>query len=363
MIKSIRLTNYRNISRVDTELTEGINMLIAPNGSGKSNFIESIHYTFTGNLFRQIEDRNQLIKENESQSSILIDTEFANLLISLEKNILGGVDKKILVNDKKSNQRGILNKHAAILFAPTSVDLVAGEPSVRRRDLDEFIIFLNPQYKSTLESYDRVLKNRNALLKEIKLGRAAISEIDFWTKKLCEMGNEIWEMRNFQVDELNSRYLDLIDHVKNDLDISTFNSIKINYLSNIIPEDNYFDSIHRKFEENKDKEIIVGKTLYGVHKDDFNVEINNKNMRFLGSRGQQRIGVLLYKLGLFNRIREEKEINPVLLLDDIMSELDVENRKTVGKLILDVKTQVILTSADRHEIPSQISEIAKIIDL
>ncbi|MEO6729247.1 MAG: hypothetical protein ABIM99_04965, partial [Candidatus Dojkabacteria bacterium] len=119
----------------------------------------------------------------------------------------------------------------------------------------------------------------------------------------------------------------------------------------------------KKYQENQEKEIIVGKTLYGIHKDDFAILMNGENLRFYGSRGQQRLGVLLFKLSQSDHYFSIKEIKPIFLVDDLMSELDDQNRLVASDLVSEARNQFILTSADEDEVPEKLRSVSNLISL
>jgi DNA replication and repair protein RecF len=365
MLEKILLYNYRNIGKSSIHLSEGINLLVAPNGYGKTNLIESIYYSVFRTSFRPIASYQELIGTKDEFAKITLDWDSAILETVMGKD--NSHRRKITLNGKVGRRKEILERFPAILFAPHSVDLVNGEPKIRRSDFDAFLMLYKSGYDKLLGSYNTVLKNRNSVIKAIQEGHASKDELSFWTKKLIEHGTQITSLRSTIIDSINQ----FVPAYSNSL-YHSIKSFSIKYTPNLEFKniDEIEDIYSKKYEENMEKEIIVGKTLYGPHKDDYTFIFVPENssdklsLRFHGSRGQQRIGSLLVKLGQLSVLETVKEDHKVLLLlDDIMSELDDDHRKNVAKLILEKDYQCLITGADIHEIPDTIRKVATTISL
>ncbi len=362
MLNNITLYNYRNIDKSAISLTEQANILIAPNGYGKTNLIESIYYSIFRNSFRPLHSYEELMGKESDFTKIELEW-FNNDLITTISN-KDRLSRKTVLNNKKALKRSILEKFPLILFAPHSVDLVNGEPKIRRDDFDSFIQLVKPGFLNQLNEYNTVLRNRNALLKALREGFSSKKELYFWTEKLVKLSSEISRIRQDYINKVNEIVPRLSQEMYHDID-----NLKINYIPNVNNEgfNNFTEAYSTKFIENEEKEIVVGKTLYGSHKDDyeFSFRINNStmNLKFHGSRGQQRIGSFLFKMGQLQILEETNDVPVLLLLDDIMSELDNIHRENIAAFLLNKKNQLLLTGADKNEIPNLILKKSKVIKL
>ena len=361
MLKSITLKNYRNLKNIKTDFSEQGNLIIAPNGSGKTNFLEAIHYSLFGSSFKPLNTSIELIGPEETFAKASTKWDLDHLEVTVS-NINDTLTRKFVLNKKKFPISKISSKFPLILFAPTTVDLVAGEPHLRRDDMDHYLSVSIPGYKENLSKYKIILRNRNAVLKGIREGKLKRNLLDYWNDEITKLSEILFKLRNHYFVEI----LPFFHKAKEILykDVEKDFQISADYTPNQkFEENNYAESLKKKFEENIEKEIIVGKTLYGIHKDDFTISLNSENLRFKGSRGQQRIGALILKMAQILNYFEKYKKFPLLVLDDIMSELDQANRQKVGQYILENKIQFILTTADKMEIPDFLFEVVEQIQI
>ncbi len=357
MINSIKLRNYRNldISVADIDLR---NLIIAKNGSGKTNFLEAIFFAITGNTFRSISSKSEVIR---------LGAEFAKIEVSfvadkLEVIITKAPDRitvRKLLNQKPTLRRKINAKYKVILFAPHSVDLVNGSPSTRREDLNNFLVQIDFRYASLILKYEKILRNRNALIKNIREGKSSPAELDFWTKELALLGSEIYLKRNQFFDQIYRYTQAVAADIYHD-----FLNFETKYLPNFKAENDYFELLLEKYKANESKELAVGKTLYGIHKDDYEFILNDTNLKFFGSRGQQRIGSFIFKLAQSQYLKSQGQFHDcIFLIDDLMSELDDNHRKNISAYIISQGFQYIITGADIKEIPENMKEASRFIEL
>lgn len=354
MINDIRIINFRNILKLNTALSPNGNLIVAPNGSGKSNLIEAIFYVSNGSSYRPIVKNSDFINFDSEFLRIELTTNSNKIEYILSKNGGNGT-KKLLLNTKPTTQSKIYEKLQAVLFAPHSVDLVLGDPSQRRDDINFFLSALDKEYRSLIKSYTSVLKNRNALLKNISKGKMKAELLDFWTEKISRLSFDIMQKRKEYFEEISP----ILDRISKELTVGKYH---IEYLPSFNSENTY-EKILQKYKENAEKEIIVCKTLYGIHKDDFNLYIDDKLLKFNGSRGQQRLGSFLYKLAQMELFKKHFDAYPLLLIDDLMSELDDKNRQKIANVLSNSDFQYILTSADADEVPEIIKYNSKEISL
>lgn len=372
-LDSIHIKNFRNIKEVKTKLSEQGNLIIEKNGQGKTNFLEAIFYSVFGNSFKPIESSSEVVSNGSEFARVETKWGKSGGFLQLKAVVsTGNTQQNLLrsnkltrtfsVNDKRIPIKKISSKIHILLFAPHSVDLVSGEPKTRREDLDNYLSTLFPEYSGFLQQYNTVLKNRNALLKNIREGKSSKNELTFWTNKLTTLASEIYYLRLKFFNEIN----EFITIAASEL-YSNFNDFKVKYLPNISPDEenelSFLDTLKQKYEDNMEKEIIVGKTLYGIHKDDYELLLNDRNLRFMGSRGQQRIGSFLLKIAQYRFFFHSTNSEMLFLIDDLMSELDDEHRENVAQFLLNEGFQFILTGAVVEEFPKILLDTCKRISL
>ena len=364
MIKRISLKNFRNLYLEGIDLSPQSNVIIAPNGSGKTNFIESIYFLALGKSFKPMENITQMIGPKDVFFKTEIITTDSDAYESVVSNENERISRKLTLNSKRIPVSKVLDRFPILLFAPNSVDLVANEPGLRRDDLDNYLSMINEEYRGQVESYSKVLKNRNVLIKTIREGRSSREELIFWTNKLAKLADSIYKTRVQFFKEIN----EFLDDTVKDMRVldgeSKITSLYVEYKPNLESSaEDFQEQLLQKYSDNLEKEIIVGKTLYGTHKDDFAILMNGENLRFFGSRGQQRLGVLLFKLSQSNHYFSLKSEKPIFLVDDLMSELDDFNRIVAADLVLESGNQFILTSADEGEVPEKLRGVSNLIEL
>lgn len=343
-VKGIKLTNFRNHLNKEISFKDSINLIVGPNGIGKTNILEAIHLVSTAKSARTKYD-SDLINYGCNFCIVLLEEENNNLEIQIIKSseMENASSKKVKVNKvpkKVSYFTGLFN---SILFTPQDINLITNPPSERRRYLDMLLSQANIDYKKKLSDYIRAVKQRNKVLEQINEGYG-FGQIDYWDSQILSLGKYIQEKR-----------IEFFDYIKDRL---TENNKRLNSKENIL--EIYYqrnEMSKERLEKYKDKEIYAKSTLVGPHRDDFGIYLNKRNLANFGSRGQQRTSLLALKLSEIDFLRYKTNENPVLLLDDIFSELDEKHRKTIIDTIKEQQT--IITST---EIPNFISD-ANIIDL
>ena len=330
IIKTLYLENFRNYDMQKIELNCEKNVFYGLNGQGKTNIIEALYYFCTCKSFRSSYDKD-VIKFEKDFSHIRIDFETkgrentADLYITDKKSVkLNGVNL-----EKLSELIGIANM---VIFTPEHLNLIKDGPGVRRNFLDVFISQIKPNYFNYLMNYYRVLKQRNNIIKNKKM----LSAIDVWDEKLAEFGTMVFRYREEaieKIDECIRKY----KTQNEELSVIYSPSIKENYC-----DKEYYV---KKLNESLEKDLEKGITLIGPHRDDFDVLLNGKSLRKFGSQGQTRSAVLKIKLSECEIIKNITGEEPVLLLDDVLSELDEERRKYFTHNIKG--RQTVITCTDR----------------
>lgn len=354
MLEQISLHNFRNLN-LTTNL-EAANLLLAPNGSGKSNFLESIYYSAFGRPFRPYQTIEEVIGGEDSFSKISLKIDGTEIEVITTKTETR-IQRKFLVNGKAKTISEIKKHIPIILFAPHAVNIVSEEPGLRRQDLDDFLSIVDREYAEILPRYEKVLHNRNALLKHLRDFPQDRGELEFWTAELVKLATVIFHKRQHlfnEIQEFSSLTAEEIYHKQH-------TKFEITYVPFRGESDDYEASLKSLFAANQEKEIIVGQTLYGPHKDDYILAVDDKNLRYLGSRGEQRIAVLIWKLAQAKYIGSKQDRNPILLIDDLMSELDTEHRQTAANYLLNQESQFLITAADTNDVPKELREKSKSI--
>ncbi|MGM0410734.1 MAG: DNA replication/repair protein RecF [Bacillota bacterium] len=347
-VEKILLKNFRNIKDVHLDLNPNFNFIIGNNGHGKTNFLESIYLLATARSHRTNIDREMVNWEkSEALTQIMLNKRDYKLKISL---LLQGSKKTIKINntplEKISDLMGNLN---VVLFSPEDLKLVKGSPANRREFLNLEVSQVNSYYHHILNEYNHILKQRNNLLKElqIKKDNKKLNMLDIWSEKLVEVGSKIIDKRLGVVDRLKilARLSQRkITNGKENLNISYETSLKGN-----IKKEDISVIFKNNLVNNRDKEIKRGYTLFGPHRADLKLKINDMDVRRYGSQGQQRTVALALKLAELEFMKSETGEYPVLLLDDVFSELDKKRRNTLLNTITD-KIQTFITTTDLRDI-------------
>lgn len=311
-LTNLTLQNFRSYDKKTFSFSPQTTFILGPNGSGKTNILEAIMLLATGKSFRADLD-SELIQWNEKFSRVKATTDDSKLEIVITPT------KKYLVNGVARRHVDFVGNLRAVLFWPEDLELVTDSPSLRRRYLDSILVQVDREYRRNLLSYERGLRQRNRLLDFIRDGKAHRHQLLFWNQLLIRSGSYITDTRQ--------RYIDFVNTSKEYFTL---------YDKSIISES--------RLNQYKDEEIAAKATLVGPHRDDFSINYNGRDLSKFGSRGEQRLAVLWLKRGELSYIETETRDRPILLLDDILSELDQAHRAIVLSII--GNQQTIVTSAD-----------------
>ena len=335
-ITSLPLHNFRHSQDEFLTFSDNFNLIYGENGQGKTNIIEAFYYFCTGRSFKNVKDK-EVVLFGEDTAKIKIEFEkfgslnFAEILLKDEKIItLNGVNIK-----KLSELVGFVK---AVLFTPDCLNLIKGAPSERRHFLDVFISSLYPVYFKLLLNYYKVLKQKNTLLKSFN---ADENLIYVWNEKLAEFAHLIFKYRAFIIDKIYpylKKFQSEISGGRENLDIFYNPSVKENF--------NDREKVLQYINEHTKKEIDAGFCLVGPHRDDFSLFINGKDLKHYGSQGQIRTSVLSLKLSECEVTGEICGEYPVLLFDDITSEIDVKRRGFLFEKIKDKQTFMTCTEKE-----------------
>lgn len=332
-IKKIYLENFRNYENQTINFGEKKNVFYGFNGQGKTNIIEAIYYFCTCKSFRSIYDK-EAIKFGCDYSKLNLEFEAlkrennAQIFITEKKSVkLNGANL-----EKLSELIGVANM---VIFTPSQLNLIREGPGVRRNFLDILISQIKTLYFRNLMAYYKILKQRNIILKSSN--RKMLDTIDIWDEKLASYGAEVCALREKYLKKLNS-FLNVLEFNDENISILYNPSIKEAYKD----KEEFVKLLKRSIERDLEK----GMTLYGPHRDDFDVLINGISLKKYGSQGQTRTGILKMKIAECEMINEVTGEQPVFLLDDILSELDEKRRRYFMEKLDD--RQVIITCTDKE---------------
>ena len=345
-LKNLQLINFRNYSALDLAFDVRPTILVGNNAVGKSNLLESI-YVLSTTKSPRAENEDELIKSGERITRIEGNLEEGGdptqLLITLSKSQdlpAGRQDfkKRVQVNGVNRRVVDYVGNFPVILFSPVDINMVTGSPALRRWHLDLSLVQVDVAYKRSLTLYEQVLTSRNKVLKRIKDGQGQMDELDYWTNELVKDGDVVSSARK--------AFLEAMNNFK-----SPLGNFKFNYHQSLLSRDRLY--------EYSSREIAAGVTLIGPHRDDFTVEQDGRDLSHFGSRGEQRTATLAFKLATLEYMALTLDQRPMLLLDDVFSELDGDHRKHVLEIV--GRQQTIMATVELENIPKSFLKQARIL--
>lgn len=325
MLNSLKLNSFRNHTVAEFKFGGEANLVVGENAVGKSNVLEAIWLLATGESFRASKIEEMVLWGDEV-GHVVGKTENDTLQVTVTRGVVQGkrVQKRLYkINGASRRKVDYVGRLPAVLFRPEDMDLIGGEPGLRRGFIDEMMIQIDQEYRRSLESYQKGLKQRNRLLDQIREGQTTKSTLYFWNQLLVQEGDRISTKRTQAVEEMNTI-------------ASRTGPLKLEYIDSPI-------SMSR-LEAHYEAELALGYTLVGPHKDDFKIYNEKRDLAIYGSRGEQRMAVLWLKEAQLEMMEKRLKTRPMLLLDDILSELD--HHHVEGVVGLSHRQQTILTTTD-----------------
>ena len=331
LINNLKLYNYRNYSRKYIEFSPETNIIIGNNGVGKTNILESIIFVSNTKSFRTNNDQN-LIKKGEEYSKIEIDADIGKFKVVINKK-----NKSLFLNDvlvKKSSD--YIGKINAILFKPDDLELFVQMPSERRKVLNMEINKVSNKYIKTLLQYEKLLKDKNKLLKELEIDETLLDIIDESMIPLIEIivkqREEFFEIINKNITRI---YNEISNENKN--------------ISIIYKKCSEIDEIEKQIKRNREKDYYYHYATYGPHHDDYYFLMDGEQVSNVASQGQKRMLLIAFKFCLVEYIQNKTNQVPIILLDDILSELDKNNKERLLNFI-PKDIQIIITDTDINDL-------------
>lgn len=336
IIRSIELRNFRNYENLDIEFDEGTNILYGDNAQGKTNILEAAYMSGTTKSHKGSRDK-EMIRFDQPEAHIRTVVEKNEKQFQIDMHLRRNGAKGVAINKipikKASELFGILN---IVFFSPEDLNIIKNGPAERRRFIDLELCQLDKLYLSDLSSYNKVLNQRNHLLKDIAYRPDLLDTLSVWDKQLIEYGRRIIDKRKTFVDELNQ----IIQQIHSNISGGRENLI-LKYEPNI--DDIFFED---ELSRAKNKDLKLCQTTVGPHRDDMLFSIDGVDIRKYGSQGQQRTSALSLKLSEIDLVRKSIHNTPVLLLDDVLSELDSNRQNYLLNSITDIQTIITCTGLE-----------------
>lgn len=348
LFSKISLQNIRVFKNNTFEFNKGINLIVGKNGSGKTTILESLAL-FSFGRFQSIQRDQMAIRSGKKVARIeaqIIQNSFTN---TVELG-LTPTNKVMKIDGKRFSASQMVGTQRSVLFNPETIDLVSGPPQIRRRELDLTIAQKHPTHIKILLEYRQVLRQRNELLKRIAMDFAQINELDFWDKQLAERALSIVKERHSFIKKSNQ----LIDSIYKRL-LGRDLPLSLSYMEST-DYNNFLDSLRKK----RGYDIKTGLTSLGPHRDDFCFETDRFRLEEGASRGEQRLAAFAFKLLERDYLTEGDRL-PVLLTDDIFSELDDDRKNTIVGIL--GGGQIIITATDESVLPDTMRKKGKLIEL
>ena len=336
IIKSLELADFRNYNSLEIHFSNGTNILYGKNAQGKTNILEAIYLSSTTKSHRGTKDRDIINFEKEE----------AHIRTLLEKD---GMENRIDMHLRKSKAKGIaingqkIKKAAELLgllnvvfFSPEDLSIIKNGPAERRRFVDMELCHLDSFYLYNLNHYNKIVNQRNKLLKDMYFQPELRDTLNIWDSQLVSFGSKIIERRELFIKQLNEIIFEIHKKLSGNKE-----ELLIHYEPDITIE-NYESSLRNS----QEKDIKLKQTTVGPHRDDFSFIEKNIDIRKFGSQGQQRTAALSLKLSEIELVKKMTKDNPVLLLDDVLSELDSDRQNYLLNNIGDIQTIITCTGLD-----------------
>lgn len=344
-IKHISLKDFRNYEHEEIELNKEVNIFYGQNAQGKTNIVESIHLLSTGKSHRSQKD-NEMIRWDKDESKITIGYEKDNADNTLEMYLKKNQRKSMKHNGVKLNKAGeLLGNLTTVIFSPDHMKIIKEGPAERRRFVDIILSQVKPGYFYNLSQYVKLVMQRNNLLLQAKVNPKAADTIDVWDQQLVEYGTKVIKERVEFLKRIQEYAKDIHKNITNGKE-----ELNLVYKSSIEYEEQSEAEIRAAFETElksfRSIDLKRGVTHKGPHRDDLLFYINGMEVKIYGSQGQQRTTLLSLKIAELQFMHYETDSYPILLLDDVFSELDTERQKFLMKFIKDIQTFITCTDVE-----------------
>ena len=369
--KRVKLTNFRNYETADIEFSSGVNLIYGPNGQGKTNLVEALNF-FAGLDSHRVAGHSPLIKQGKSTAIISLELshEARDLLLEYEINTESS-NRARLNKSEVTKPKDILGYLNSVIFAPEDLDIVKRDPSNRRAFLDQLIVQFNPRMHGVYTDYERVLKQRNTLLKSARATGTkgdSLSTLDAWDQALVKNGTEIIAARVAITEKLSPSLVANYQNIaKSNNEPSMFIRSSVVESSKLDQDDletqdslettnkeEISDLFQQKLSLVRPKELERGITLVGPHRDDLQLNLGSLPAKGYASHGESWSYALSLKLASLEILKSESKLgDPILILDDVFAELDKDRREKLSDLVQQ-NEQVLITAAVIEDVPQNL---------
>ncbi|MFC0680348.1 DNA replication/repair protein RecF [Lysobacter korlensis] len=370
LVRHLSLTDFRNYETAEVDLGPGPTLFVGSNGQGKTNLVESLGFLSTLGSHRVPTDK-AMIRAGTESAIIRARLEHGDRSLLVEAQLNKSSPNRAQVNRSAIKTRELPRYFSSVLFAPEDLALVRGEPSGRRRFLDELLVLLSPRVSGILSDYDRVLRQRNTLLKSARtsgVGAAQLGTLDIWDERLVSLGSEIIRARARLVEELSPHVAEAYRTVAGAEHSATLAPVLSVFGSDPEtetieqPTTETLEMLEPAFREalaaKRRSELERGVTLLGPHRDDLLLVLNGLPARGYASHGESWSFALALKLASAHVLRRDSSVgDPVLILDDVFAELDENRRMRLSAAVRDFE-QVLITAAVRDDVPDELAATA-----
>ncbi len=372
-VTHLSLTNFRNFSRLEVDFSDGPVLLVGTNAQGKTSLLEAIYFFSSASSPHTTSDRELInfltLQEDRPFARMAAEIQRSGRRVEIEIRLIlestsNGADqrlrKEILVNGAKTRQSRLSSAFNAVLFLPQYMQILEGSPTERRRHLDALICQADPVYADTLGTYNRILSQRNALLKQLQERRGGEEQLQFWDERFVDAAARLVQRRSLTFRELEpsagtvhtqltrgAEVLQFLYQPRLERSSASQLDLPLNGAPdlNALPIEDIRQNLQKTLAANRREEIGRGMTITGPHRDDFSFLANQIDLRTYGSRGQNRTALLSLMLAEVDWLRQQTGEWPVLLLDEVLAELDPARRTDLLEHISDAN-QVMVTAAD-----------------
>ncbi len=336
IIKSLELADFRNYETINISFDKGTNILYGDNAQGKTNILEAIYVSATTKSHKGSKDK-EIVNFNKEEAHIRTYLEKEDVEYRVDMHLRKNKSKGIAIDGKKIKKAadllGLLN---VVFFSPEDLAIIKNGPSERRRFADMELCQLDNFYLYNLNHYNKIINQRNKLLKDISFNPGLKETLNIWDSQLISFGSKIIERRNLFTEQL----CEIIGNIHNKLSGGKEELI-VKYEPDVSIEE-----FENKMRENQEKDIRYKMTQSGPHRDDFSFIVNGIDIRKFGSQGQQRTAALSLKLSEIELVKKMTKDTPVLLLDDVLSELDSSRQNYLLNSIGEIQTIITCTGLD-----------------
>ena len=336
IIKSLELADFRNYDSLHIDFSRGTNILYGDNAQGKTNILEAIYLSATTKSHKGSKDKD-IVNFEKEESHIRTYLEKDDIDIRIDMHLRKNKSKGIAIDGQKIKKAaellGLLN---VVFFSPEDLSIIKNGPSERRRFVDMELCQLDQFYLYNLNHYNKIVNQRNKLLKDMYFNPSLRDTLNIWDSQLISFGSKIIERRQLFINQLNEIIFDIHKKLSGGKE-----DLVIQYEPDVVIEE-----YEKSLTINQDRDIKLKQTTTGPHRDDFSFIVGDVDIRKFGSQGQQRTAALSLKLSEIELVKKMTKDNPVLLLDDVLSELDSNRQNYLLSTIGDIQTIITCTGLD-----------------